>query len=105
MLVGGSNEACNKISASYLNFDSDSMSEINFQTTAKWDLPHLYYNVCKLKPLRKEFKTETCYVNVASLLLDIQKGKEVTNNSNHHQDIGGTPARTKTVMEATKGLS
>ena len=104
MLVDGYNEACKKISASYLKFDSDSMSDIHFQTTAKGDLPHLSYNLCRLKPLLKEFKTDTCYVNVASLLLDIQKGKEVTNNINYQQDIGGASACTKRVMEATKGL-
>ena len=45
-----------------------------------------------------------CYVTMALLFIDIQKGKEGTNKSNYHIQIGATSFCTNTTTEATKGI-
>ena len=62
VLIGGFNEACNNIAASYLEVGGDSMSTIIFWTTVKGNLPHLSYIFRKRESLGKEFKTVACYV-------------------------------------------
>ena len=60
MLIYGFDAACKNIAASFLKVGDESMSEIRFQTTEKWDLPHLYYIFRKPEPLGTEFKTVAC---------------------------------------------
>ena len=43
LLIDGFNKACSNISASYLNVEDNSMSELRFPTTSKGYLPHLSY--------------------------------------------------------------
>ena len=48
VLIGGFNEACKNIAASYLKVGNDSMSVIRFRTTSKGDLFNLSYIYRKL---------------------------------------------------------
>ena len=76
MSIYGLNVACKNISTSFIKVGDDSMSEICFRTTEKWNLPHLHYIFCKTEPLGTEFKTVACSVTGAFLLIEVQRGKE-----------------------------
>ena len=80
------------------------MHAIHFCTKAKGNLPHLYYILRKQDPLGEEFKTVTCYVTRALILIELQIGKEGMNNRNYQQDLGSTADWTEIMMEATKGI-
>ena len=81
MLIDGFNTECKNISASSLKVGYESMSEISFRTTAKGDLSHLSCILRKPEPLGTEFKIATFYVTGALLFIEVQRGKEGTNNS------------------------
>ena len=80
------------------------MSSICSWNTAKGDLPHLYYILCKLEPIVTEFKTVACYVTGYFLLMDIYRGKEGTNKRKCHMELGAMEACKNKTTEATKGL-
>ena len=103
-LIDGLNEACNNISASYMKVGDESMSAIRFWTTAKGNLPHLSYIFRKPEQLGTYFKTVTCYVTTDLLLIEVQMGKERTNNSKYHLNKGATEACTKRMTESAKGV-
>ena len=72
-LIDRFNESCSNIAASYLKVGDESMNAIRFCTTSKGDLPHLSYIFRKPEPLGVEFKTVSCSVTVAPILLDIHR--------------------------------
>ena len=49
--------ACKNIAASFLKVGDESISAIRFRTTAKGNLPHLFYILRKPEPLETEFNT------------------------------------------------
>ena len=87
MSIYGFNKAYKNITASYLKVGDDSMSEIRSWTTAKGNLPELYYIFCK-PPLGTELKTAACYINGVLLFIYTQRGKEGTNNSKYQLQTG-----------------
>ena len=62
--------------SSYLKVGNESMSVIQFCTTPKENLTHLYYIFHHTDPLGSEFKTVDYYVTGDLILLDIHRGKE-----------------------------
>ena len=69
LLIYGLNEAFKNPASSYLKVGDESTSAICFQTTAKRNLPHLYYISHNPEPLGKEFKTVTYYVTEILILI------------------------------------
>ena len=62
LFVYGFNKAFSNIAVSYLKVGDDSMSVIQFITTSKGNLPHLYYIFRKPEPLWWEFNVVACSV-------------------------------------------
>ena len=104
LLSNGFNTACKNIDASFLKVGDESMSAIRFRTTAKGNLPHLSYILCKPDPLSTEFKTVACSVTGALLFIEVQRGKEGMKHSKYQQELGATTVCTKRMTEATKGV-
>ena len=104
LLIDGFNVACNNISDSSLKVGDESISAISFQTTAKGNLPHLFYIFRNTEPLGIEFKTVACYVTGDLLFIKLQIGKEGMKHSKCHHNLGATAACTKRMTEATKGI-
>ena len=77
LLIDGFNAICKNISASFLKVGDESMSAIRFWTTAKGNLPHLFYIFLKLYPLGIEFKTVAFYIN-KGLAINLSKKMEET---------------------------
>ena len=98
MLINGFNDACNIIDTSYMKVGDESMSAIRFQMTAKGDLPHLSCILRKPDPLGTDFRTVACSVTWALLLIELQRRKEGTKQSNYRKHIGLTAACTKMIM-------
>ena len=103
-MIDGFNESCNNIASSYLEFGNESMSVVFSWTTAKGNLPHLYYISHNLEPLETEFKTVSGSFAESFLFIDTQRGEEVINNRKYHIQIGPTIACTKIILESTKGV-
>ena len=57
MLIYGFNKEFSNIASSYLKVGDDSMSAIQFHTTSKGNLTHLYNIFHKPEPLGTEVKT------------------------------------------------
>ena len=104
MLISGLNEACNNIAESYLKVGNESTGTIRFRTTAKGNLPHLSYILCKLEPLGKYLKKVNYYVTGELLFIKVHKGKEITNIRNYKQEIGATSTCNKRMTEETKWI-
>ena len=104
VLTSGFNKAYNNIASSYLKVGNDSTGAIIFLTTAKGNLPHLSYILCKPKPLGKQFNTTACYITGAFIFVDIESGKEYTKKIKCHLELEAMQACTKRAMESTKGL-
>ena len=98
LFISGFKAACKNISVSSLKVGDESMSAIRFLTTAKGNLPHLSYILCKPEPLGAEFNTVACSVTGALILIEFQRGKEGMNHSKYQKDIGETAACTKRIM-------
>ena len=90
--------ACKNIAASFLKVGDESMSAIRPRTTAKGNLPHLSYILCRPEPLGTEFKTVACSVKGNLLLIEVQRGKEGMKHSNYQQELGATAACTNRMM-------
>ena len=52
-----------------------------------------------------EFKTVTCSVTGALILVEIQRGKEIIKNRKHHMQIGVMAAYTKRIIEPARGIA
>ena len=57
LLIYGLNKACSNITASYLKIGDEFTSAIQFRTTSKGDLPHLFCIFCKSELIGTELKT------------------------------------------------
>ena len=71
VLIGGSNDACNIIAASYIKVGGESMSEIRFWNTSKGNLPHFFYILHKPDTVGTEFNTVAFYVTGLLLIVEI----------------------------------
>ena len=98
MLIGALNETCENIYASYQKVGDDSTSKISFRTMEKGDLTHLNYILRKPDPLGTYFRTVACSVTWALILIELQRRKEGTKQSNYHKQIGLTAACTNMIM-------
>ena len=103
-LIDGFNEVSNNIASGYLKVGNDSMSEIRFCTTQKGKLPHLSYIFCKTEPMGDEFKTVARSITGTLIFKGIHIGKEGTNKSNYHLQLGVSAACMKRTIESTKVL-
>ena len=103
-MIDGFNEACSNVASSYLKFEDESMSAIQFRTTSKGELPHLSYIPRNPELLGTDFKTISCSVTGALILLDIQRGNGGMKSSRYNLDLGTTYACTKISMEETNGM-
>ena len=103
-MIYGFNKACSNIAASHLKVGNESMSAIQFFTTSKENLPHLFYIFHKPELLGVEFKTSALSVTGSFIFLDSQWGKEGINSSRYCVELGATSACTKILMEETKGM-
>ena len=103
MFIGGCNEVCKNIRASYLNVGDEFMSAFRFWTKAKGDLPHLSYIFSKPDPMGTEFKTVACYVTGSLQFVEVQIVKKGMSNSKYQNQLGSTAVCTKRMTEATKG--
>ena len=90
LLINGFNTACTDITASYMQVGDESMSAIHFRTTAKGNLPHLYYIFRKLDPLGTELNKVACSVTEALLLIGLHMGKEGMKHIKYHKELGET---------------
>ena len=104
LLFDGFNTACKNVAASFLKVGDESMSAIQFWTTAKVNLPHLSYIFRKPEPLSTEFKKVACSITGALLFIEVQRGEECMKDSRYQQELGATAACMKRVMEETKGI-
>ena len=80
------------------------MSEISFRTTAKRNLPHLYYIFGKTEPPKIEFNTVSCYVTGFLIFIEVHRNKEGMKRIKYQKGLGATVACTKIMMEAKKGI-
>ena len=104
MLFDGFNVACQNIAAIFLKVGDESMSAVLFRTTAKGNLTHLSYILCKTEPLGTDFKKIACYVTDALIFIEVQRGKEGMKHRNYQKELGTTAACTKIMTEATKRI-
>ena len=72
-MIDGLNEECLNIASSYLKVGDEFMSVMQFLTTSKGDLPHLYYIFRKTEPLGDELKTVALSVTGSLFFLEIQR--------------------------------
>ena len=61
------------------------MSKLRFRTTAKGNLPHLFYIFRKPDPMVTEVKTVSCYITGDVLLIGVQRWKEGLNHRKYHR--------------------
>ena len=85
-----------------LKVGDESMSAIIFLTTAKGNLLHLSYILCKPETLGTEFNKFACCVTGALLFIEFQIGTEGMKHSKYQKELGATVTCTKRIMEATK---
>ena len=79
------------------------MSDIQFFTTSKGDLPHYSYIFRKPDPLGTEMKNVACSMLGTMLHLDIQRSKEAIKTSTFQHFLIGTTACMKRLAIDTKG--
>ena len=87
-----------------MKVQDESMSDIYFCTTAKGNLPHLYYILRKPEPLGTKFNTVACSVTGGFILIEIQRGNYGIKEINYHLDIGVTAACNRRIVEAIERL-
>ena len=75
MSIDSFDKICKNIDTSYLKVGDESKSVISFWTTAKGNLPHLSYIICKPEPMGMEFKNVDCLVTESLIFIEIQIGK------------------------------
>ena len=80
------------------------MSAIQFHTTSKGNLTHLYNIFHKPEPLGEGFKTVDLYVTGSLILFEIHRGEDRMKLTWYHFELVATAACTNILMDYTKGL-